>query len=102
MYAVVQTGGKQYRVQEGAEISVETLPAEVGSDVVLDKVLMVNQDGQVRVGRPFLDGRVTCEVVEHGRGKKVFVFKHKRRKDYRRRAGHRQNYTRLKVKSIEA
>jgi large subunit ribosomal protein L21 len=102
MYAVVQTGGKQYRVHEGGEIRVETLPAEVGTDVVLDKVLMVNDDSQVRVGQPFLEGRVTCEVVEHGRGDKVFVFKHKRRKDYRRRAGHRQDYTRLKVKNIEA
>jgi large subunit ribosomal protein L21 len=102
MYAIIDTGGKQYKVSEGQIFDVEQLEGEVGSDIVLDQVLLVKDDGGVKVGQPFLDARVTCEVVEHGKGDKVVVFKHKKRKDYRKKAGHRQTYTKVRVKSIEA
>lgn len=101
MYAIVENSGKQYRVQEGQSLNVEKLEAAVGDEVFLDKVLLVHGDDGVNVGIPYVQGKVACEVVEHGRGKKIVVFKHKKRKDYRRKAGHRQWYTRLKVKGIE-
>jgi large subunit ribosomal protein L21 len=101
MYAIVENSGRQYKVEQGKTIRVEKLPAEVGSEVALDKVLLVHGDDGVSVGSPYIDGRVTCEVLEHGRDKKVIVFKHKKRKDYRRKAGHRQWYTTLKVTGIE-
>jgi large subunit ribosomal protein L21 len=103
MYAIVETGGKQYRIEEGAELKVEKLDAEPGKEIDLDKVLMTGQDESINVGTPYLENaKVTCEVLEHGRGKKVIVFKHKRRKDYRKKQGHRQDYTKIKVKSIQA
>jgi large subunit ribosomal protein L21 len=102
MYAIVETGGKQYRVREGGMLHVEKLPGEPGDEVVLDKVLLLSDAGDVRVGTPYVEATVTCEVVEQDRGKKVIVFKHKKRKDYRKKAGHRQDYTALKVKSIQA
>jgi large subunit ribosomal protein L21 len=103
MYAIVETGGKQYRIEEGAELNVEKLDVEAGNEIALDKVLMTGQDETVSVGTPYLENaKVTCEVMEHGRGKKIYIFKHKRRKDYRKKQGHRQDYTRLKVKSIQA
>ncbi len=101
MYAIVENSGRQYRVQEGQILNVEKLEAEIGSEVSLDKVLLVHGEDGVNVGSPYVQGQVACEVVEHGREKKVIVFKHKKRKDYRRKAGHRQWYTRLKVKGIE-
>lgn len=101
MYAIVNTGGKQYKVQEGQTLQVEKLPAEVGSEVVLDQVLFVNSDQGVQVGNPFVQAKVTCEVLDQARDKKLVIFKHKKRKDYRRKAGHRQPYTVLKVKAIE-
>ncbi|MCF8104142.1 MAG: 50S ribosomal protein L21 [Desulfohalobiaceae bacterium] len=101
MYAIVENSGRQYRVQEGQILNVEKLEAEVGSEVLLDKVLLVHGQDGVNVGTPYVQSKVACEVVEHGREKKVAVFKHKKRKDYRRKAGHRQWYTRLKVKGIE-
>ena len=102
MYAIINTGGKQYKVTEGQVFNVEQLEGDVGTDIVLDQVMLVKDDGGVKVGQPFLDARVTCEVVEHGKGDKVVVFKHKKRKDYRKKAGHRQMFTKVKVKSIQA
>ncbi len=101
MYAIIETGGKQYPVQEGSVIDVEKLSEDVGAEVVLDKVLFAEKEGEPQVGTPYLQGRVTCEVLDQGRGQKIDVFKHKKRKDYRRRIGHRQSYTRLKVSAIE-
>jgi large subunit ribosomal protein L21 len=103
MFAIVETGGKQYKVQEGQRVKVARLQAEAGDEVTLDRVLMVGKGEDVSVGRPMLDGaKVACEVLEHGRDKKIIVFKKKRRKDYRKKQGHRQDFTALKVKSIEA
>ena len=103
MYAIVETGGKQYRIEEGAELVVEKLNAEPGKEIALDKVLMTGQEETISVGTPYLENaKVTCEILEHGRGKKVIIFKHKRRKDYRKKQGHRQDYTKIKVKSIQA
>jgi large subunit ribosomal protein L21 len=103
MYAIVETGGKQYRIEEGVVFNVERLDAEPGNEIALDKVLMTGGDDAINVGKPYLDNaKVTCEVLEHGRGKKVVIFKHKRRKDYRKKQGHRQEFTRIKVKSIQA
>ncbi|NCC25991.1 MAG: 50S ribosomal protein L21 [Deltaproteobacteria bacterium] len=102
MFAIIETGGKQYRVQEGQQFKVALMDAEPGSEVSLDRVLMVGQGEDVSVGRPVLDGAaVACEVVAHGRDRKIIVFKKKRRKDYRKKQGHRQDFTALKVKSIQ-
>ena len=101
MYAIVETGGKQFPVEEGSVINVEKLPYEEGSQVVLDRVLFAKKDEQTQVGTPYLQGKITCEVLEQGRGPKIHVFKLKKRKDYRRRQGHRQDYTKLRVSSIE-
>ena len=101
MYAIVENSGKQYKVEEGKTLRVEKLPVEVGDEISLDKLLLVHGEDGVTVGSPYLTGKVTCEVLEHGRGKKLIVFKHKKRKDYRKKAGHRQWYTTLKVKGIE-
>ena len=103
MYAIVKSGGKQYRVQEGSFLNVEKLSAEPGTEIVLDKVLAVGEGDELQVGKPYVDAaKVNCEVVEQKRGKKVVIFKHKKRKDYRRKAGHRQDFTKLKVKEIQA
>jgi large subunit ribosomal protein L21 len=102
MYAVIRTGGKQYRVSEGQRLRVEKLPGEVGDKLELDQVLMVGGD-KVAVGAPLVDGaKVDAEIVGQGRGKKLIVYKIKRRKSYRRKAGHRQPYTELKVTGISA
>ena len=102
MYAVIKTGGKQYRVSEGDRIRVEKLPGEVGDAIQLPEVLMLGGD-KVAVGRPFVDGaKVDVKIVGQGRGKKIIVFKIKRRKSYRRKAGHRQAFTELKVTGITA
>lgn len=102
MYAIVETGGKQYRVEEGSEIIVEKLPAEAGSSVTLDKVLMIG-GGEVRVGTPYLSASsVTAEVVAQGRGPRVRVFKRWRRNDSRKLKGHRQYCTTLRVTGISA
>ncbi|EPR35418.1 50S ribosomal protein L21 [Alkalidesulfovibrio alkalitolerans DSM 16529] len=103
MFAIIETGGKQYRVQEGWRFNVERLDAAAGSEFVLDKVLLVNNGGTIAVGSPYLDGgKVTCEVLAHGRDKKVVVFKKRRRKDSAVKRGHRQEFTTLKVKAISA
>ncbi len=102
-YAIVQTGGKQYQVRPGDTIRVESLPQEAGETVELDDVLMVSKDGEVKLGNPNVSGaRVTAEIAEHGRAKKIVVFKYKAKTRYRRKQGHRQSYTALTVKDITA
>lgn len=104
MYAVVATGGKQYRVSPGDRIEVEKLAGEVGQTVALDHVMMIGGEGQaVSVGTPRLDDAwVEAQIVAQKRGKKIIVFKHKRRKGYRRKQGHRQSLTALKITGIHA
>ncbi len=103
MYAVIRSGGKQYRVSEGDVLRVEKLPAEVGETVQLDDVLMVGQGSDVKVGTPRLEGSsVQAEVLEQDRSRKVEVTKFKRRHGYRRHHGHRQPYTQVKITSINA
>ena len=103
MYAVIETGGKQYKVQVGQTIDVELLDAVVGEVIQLDRVLMVAGDANVQVGRPTVDGAtVGATVVEHGRGRKVVVFKYRPKQRYRVKKGHRQNYTRLRIDEIVA
>jgi len=101
MYAVVEAGGKQYKISPGDMVTVEKLPGEAGSQVVLAKVLMVSDDGIVKVGQPLLDGaKVVAEIMAQERGPKITVFKFKRRKKYRRKQGHRQALTRIRIKEI--
>lgn len=103
MYAVIETGGKQYRVEEGQTLRVERLTGDVGTDIALDKVLMVADGDNIQVGAPYVDGgKVTATVADHGRDKKVQVIKFKRRKNYHRKMGHRQHYTELKITGIQA
>ena len=103
MYAVIETGGKQYRVREGDVIRVEKLKAEAGSIVEFDRVLMIGEGADVKLGNPILDGaKVTAEVSEHGKGRKIMIIKFKRRQDYRRTKGHRQLYTELRITGISA
>ncbi|MEK6749137.1 MAG: 50S ribosomal protein L21 [Pseudomonadota bacterium] len=103
MYAVIMTGGKQYRVTPGQTLKIETLPAEAGSTVDLDKVLMVGGDEGIKVGAPYLTGgKVSVEVIGHGRGDKIRIVKFRRRKHYRKTQGHRQNYTEIKITGIQA
>jgi large subunit ribosomal protein L21 len=101
MYAVVKTGGKQYKVAPGEKLKVEQLPADVGAEVVLDQVLMVGDGDAVRVGQPHVAGAtVKATVVAHGRGEKIRIFKMRRRKHYQKHQGHRQNYTELQIDAI--
>jgi large subunit ribosomal protein L21 len=101
MYAVVETGGKQYKVSAGETIEVEKLPLQVGQQVELDRVLLVSEEGQVRVGDPTVEGaRVMATVAGQGKGKKVIVFKYKPHNRYRRKGGHRQTHTRLRIDQI--
>ena len=101
MYAVVMTGGKQYRVSAGDKIRVEKLNAEAGSTVSLDKVLVIGGEGETMVGAPYVAGAcVEAEVVENGKADKVIIFKYKAKKDYRKKQGHRQPYTELKINGI--
>ncbi|MDD2372382.1 MAG: 50S ribosomal protein L21 [Syntrophomonadaceae bacterium] len=104
MYAVIESGGKQYKVSEGTVLKVEKLEAAAGDHLSIDKVLMVNdENGNVKVGNPLVsNARVEIEVVEQGRDKKVVVYKYKKRKNYRKKQGHRQPFTRIKVLKIEA
>ena len=100
MYAIIQTGGKQYKVEAGDEILVEKLEATVDAEVEFD-VLLVSDDAGVKVGKPVLDGvKVKGKVVEHGKGKKVIVFKYKPKKNIRTKRGHRQPYTKVEILSI--
>ena len=103
MYAVFKTGGKQYRAAAGDTIDVEKIEAEKGSTVELDRVLMVGEGEDVKIGTPFIEGgKVTAKVVEHGRGEKIRIIKFKRRKHHMKRAGHRQYFTRLEITGIDA
>lgn len=103
MYAVIETGGKQYRVAAGDSVRVERLPGDVGSEVEFDKVVAVcNEAGQVLTGADLEQARVKATITEHGRGKKIVVFKFKRKKQYKRTTGHRQAFTRVQVDEIIA
>ncbi|MGB8147770.1 MAG: 50S ribosomal protein L21 [Azonexus sp.] len=103
MYAVIKTGGKQYRVSAGQKLKVEQIPAEVGAEITLDQVLMVGEGESVKVGAPLVAGAtVKCTVVSHGRHDKVKIFKMRRRKHYQKHQGHRQNYTELRIDTIAA
>lgn len=102
MYAIVNTGGKQYKVSQGDTLRVEKIPGEIGSPVSFDKVLMFSDGEDVNIGQPVLDNvAVKGHIVEQGKAKKIIVFKYKRRKRYRRKQGHRQPYTAIKIDSIE-
>ena len=101
MYAVIQTGGKQYRVKSGEQLRVEALPAEVGAAVSFDRVLMLGEGEGARVGAPFVTGaKVKATVVSQGRGEKVRIFKLRRRKHYQKSQGHRQSYTEVRIDEI--
>ena len=101
MYAVIETGGKQYRVQNGDQICVEKLNVEDGAQVVFDKVLVCGEGADIKVGTPYLEGiTVEGEAVESGKGKKVVIFKYKAKKDYRKKQGHRQPYTLVEITAI--
>ncbi len=103
MYAVIKTGGKQYRVSSGDKVKVEQLAAEVGSQITIDTVLMVADGDKVSIGRPLVKGaQVKATVVDHGRGEKVRVFKMRRRKQSKKEQGHRQNFTEILVNQISA
>jgi len=103
MYAVIVTGGKQYRVSEGDTLKVELLPAAEGSTVELDRVLMVGEGGDVKIGAPYVEGgKVTATVKSHGRGDKIRIVKFRRRKHHRKQMGHRQHYTELQITGITA
>ena len=103
MYAVITTGGKQYKVSPGDVVRVETLDAKKGDTIELKDVYMIADGDKISVGKPRLESaRVTAEVMGDGRGEKLLIFKHRKRKGYRRTNGHRQNYTAIKVKEIIA
>ena len=102
MYAVIFTGGKQYKVSEGEMLRVEKIPGEIGSPISFDRVLMFSDGKTIKVGQPTLsDVAVKGHIVEQGKAKKIIVFKYKRRKRYRRKLGHRQQYTALKIDTIQ-
>ena len=101
MYAIIRTGGKQYRVSEGDTLRVETLEAKAGDSVEFDQVLMVGEGESVKIGTPLVDGgKVTAKVKAHGRGDKVEIIKFRRRKHHMKRMGHRQNYTEVEITGI--
>ena len=101
MYAILKTGGKQYKVFEGSTIKVELLKQSVGDKIALEQILMVNKDGAITLGKPTVEGaKIEATVLSQGRGKKVKIFKMRRRKHYKKSMGHRQNYTELKIDNI--
>ena len=101
MYAVMKTGGKQYRVSAGEKLKIEQIPADVGAEIILDQVLLIADGDAVRMGTPLVAGaQVTARVLGHGRGEKVRIFKLNRRKHYRKTQGHRQNYTEIEILGI--
>ncbi|HWR41573.1 50S ribosomal protein L21 [Sporomusa sp.] len=103
MYAIIETGGKQYRVTEGDVLTIEKIEAAEGQTVDFDRVLTVVKDGEVVIGKPLVaDAKVTAEVVSHGKGKKILVFKYKAKSNYRRRQGHRQPFTKVRIDKIFA
>jgi large subunit ribosomal protein L21 len=103
MYAVIKTGGKQYCVTPGEQLQVEKIPGEVGDAVTFDQVMLTSDGEAVQIGRPFIENaKVVARIARHGKGRKIVVFKYKRRKNYRRKRGHRQLFTLIKVENIEA
>jgi len=103
MYAVILSGGKQYRVQEGDTLKLESLPEDIGAEFKFDKVLMVGEGESVKVGRPYLNGStVSATVVSQGRHKKIHIIKFRRRKHHEKWQGHRQNFTEVKITKIQA
>ncbi|MCE5182186.1 MAG: 50S ribosomal protein L21 [Betaproteobacteria bacterium] len=103
MYAVIKTGGKQYRVAPGEKLKIEQIPADIGSEIVLDQILMITDGETVTVGTPLVSGAtVKATVLTHGRGEKVQIFKMRRRKHYQKHQGHRQNYTEIRIDGIAA
>jgi large subunit ribosomal protein L21 len=101
MYAVIKTGGKQYKVAAGEKIKVEQLAADVGQEVVIDRVLAVGEGAEMKVGAPWVSGAtVSATVLAHGRHAKVRIFKMRRRKHYQKHGGHRQNYTELQISAV--
>jgi large subunit ribosomal protein L21 len=103
MYAFIKTGGKQYRVAPGDQVKIEKVAGEVGETITFDHVLLASDGEKVEIGRPQLaDSKVVGKIVRQARGKKIVVFKYKRRKGYRRKKGHRQHFTLVKIESIEA
>lgn len=101
MYAVIKTGGKQYKVAAGGKLKIETLPVEVGAQVQITDVLMVADGDAIKIGAPMVAGAsVTATVLSHGRGEKVMIFKMRRRKHYQKHGGHRQNYTELEISAV--
>jgi len=103
MYAVIKTGGKQYRVAEGQKLKVEQIPADIGQEISLDQVLSVGEGESLKVGAPLVEGAVVkAKVLAHGRHDKVKIFKMRRRKHYQRHQGHRQNYTQIVIEAITA
>jgi len=103
VYALIQTGGKQYKVSEGTIVKIEKVDGEAGGNVVLDQVLMINdENGGIKIGSPLLENAtVTARILEQGKNKKIIVYKYKKRKNYRRKKGHRQPFTRLLIEKIE-
>ena len=102
MYAVIETGGKQYRVSEGDIIQVEKLPADVGESIEIDKVMALSVDDGLKVGKPWLENaKVTAKVLRHGKSDKIIVFKYKPKKNYRKRQGNRQPFTEIQIEKIE-
>ncbi|MCP3680203.1 MAG: 50S ribosomal protein L21 [Gammaproteobacteria bacterium] len=102
MHAVIETGGKQYRIAEGQKIKVEQLPNAEGEALVLDKVLSVGEGETLKVGRPYVEGaKVSAKIIAHGRQRKINVIKFKRRKQHMKRMGHRQNYSQIEIVKIE-
>jgi large subunit ribosomal protein L21 len=103
MYAVIKTGGKQYRVAAGEKLKIEQIPAEVGAEITLDQILMVGEGETVKIGAPLVSGAsVKATVLSQGRHKKVTIFKMRRRKHYQKHQGHRQNYTEIRIDGISA
>lgn len=101
MHAIIETGGKQYRIQEKDVLMVEKLEAEEGTVITLDKVIAILKDGDIQTGSSLENAKVTAKVLTHGKGKKIMVFKYKAKSNYRRRQGHRQPFTRIMIESIE-
>ena len=101
MYAVIKTGGKQYKVAAGEKLKVEQIPADVGSEITLDQILAIGSGDQIKFGAPLVSGAsVKVTVISHGRHDKVRIFKMRRRKHYQKRQGHRQNYTEIRIDAI--
>ncbi len=104
MYAIMKTGGKQYKVGEGNIIKIEKLPAEVGGKITFEEIIFLTDgEGNVKIGDPHISGaKVIAEVLEQGRDKKIVVYKYKKRKNYHKKQGHRQPFTRIKIEKIES